>query len=171
MAKTATSDAKRSRVRTDMPVSAVVAINLYLARYLIHLYRAFNGDMAEAIVLAEIAHHNVSGLLAGAGGLAALHDAVVSGRIERRDYLPTNAFSIAQATGIPRQTVRRKIEALKAKGWLALEHGGLVVTSVPYEHFREFNRVNIADFLETAPILLGFFREPGDRPRQQESPR
>jgi predicted ArsR family transcriptional regulator len=37
---------------------------------------------------------------------------------ERMKHLePTNAFSISQATGIPRETVRRKIDKLQQKGW------------------------------------------------------
>ena len=40
---------------------------------------------------------------------------------------------------------------------------GLVVTGAPFEHFRDFNRVNIADFLETAQALLGFLSEPAGR--------
>lgn len=31
---------------------------------------------------------------------------------------PTNASSIAQATGVPRESVRRKLLAMQAKGWV-----------------------------------------------------
>ena len=56
--------------------SAMLAVNLYLTRYLLRLYQAFDGDLSEAMVLGEIAHHNVSGMLAEVGGLSQLHEAV-----------------------------------------------------------------------------------------------
>jgi hypothetical protein len=37
---------------------------------------------------------------------------------------PTNASSIAQASGIPRETVRRKLNALYARGWIERGAGG-----------------------------------------------
>jgi len=162
MTKSAAGRATPFPGRREAHASAVLAVNLYLTRYLGRLSKAFAGDVSEAIVLGEIAHHNVSGVLAEIGGLPKLHEAVASGRINRHAYLPTNAFSIAQATGIPRQTVRRKIASLTKRGWLRATPGGLVVTAAPYEHFRDFNRANIADFLATAQTLLGFLSEPAN---------
>ena len=131
MTKSAAGRATPFPGRREAHASAVLAVNLYLTRYLGRLSKAFAGDVSEAIVLGEIAHHNVSGVLAEIGRLPKLHEAVASGRINRHAYLPTNAFSIAQATGIPRQTVRRKIASLTKRGWLRATPGGLVVTAAP----------------------------------------
>ena len=163
MRKSTAGREKPSPGRSEVQASAMLAVNLYLTRYLGRLHQAFDGDLSEAMVLGEIAHHNVSGMLADVGGLTHLREAVASGRLDRRAYLPTNAFSIAQVTGIPRQTVRRKVASLIKRGWLRATPAGLVVTGAPFEHFRDFNRVNIADFLETAQALLGFLSEPAGR--------
>ncbi|HBG99592.1 MAG: helix-turn-helix domain-containing protein [Rhodobacteraceae bacterium] len=37
---------------------------------------------------------------------------------------PTNAASIAEASGIPRETVRRKLNALHARGWIERDAAG-----------------------------------------------
>lgn len=163
MSKSPAGRTGSSHERRRPHASATLAVNLYLTRYVLRLYQAFDGDLAEAVVLGEIAHHNVSAVLAEVGGLSDLQEAMASGRINRRAYLPTNAFSIAQATGIPRQTVRRKIASLVKRGWLHATPAGVVVTAAPYDHFEEFNRVNVADFLETAQTLLGFLNDPAGR--------
>jgi hypothetical protein len=91
---------------------ALLTVNAFIVRHLVRLYAAFDGDLLAAIVLGEVAHRNLSsymanGRKAGTGGTKAARRVP-----ERGDYLPTNAFSIAEATGIPRQTVRRKVSAL-----------------------------------------------------------
>jgi hypothetical protein len=133
---------------------ALLTVNMFIVRHLIRVYHAFDGDLLEAIVLGEVAHHNVSPYL------AALNDARRDGAASMPQpdptaYLPTNAFSIAQATGIPRQTVRRKVKRLVARGWLLESKTGLVVSPAPSEHFREFNRELAADVMSTLDTVLG----------------
>lgn len=141
--------------------TAIVSVNLYLTRYLVGLYRMFDGDLVEAIVLGEIAHHNLSGLLNTIGGVTGFHASLRAGRPpDRSAYLPTNAFSIAQATGIPRQTVRRKVASLTKRGWLTTTpDGGLLATDRPFHHFAQFNAANVDDFLDTADELSRLLRK------------
>ena len=47
-----------------------------------------------------------------------LEDAL-SGRLESYPSLRTNVRSIADSTGVPRETVRRKVAALVESGWVA----------------------------------------------------
>jgi hypothetical protein len=136
-----------------LPLDALLTVNMFIVRHLIRIYHAFDGDLLEAIVLGEVAHHNVSQYL------AALNEARRKGaasppRPDSGAYLPTNAFSIAQSTGIPRQTVRRKVKALVARGWLLETKAGLVVSPAPFEHFREFNRELAVDVLSTLNTVL-----------------
>ena len=49
---------------------------------------------------------------------------------------PCNAYSIAAATGLPRETVRRKIGRLIELGWICREDNGhLYITEVALEQF------------------------------------
>ena len=59
-----------------------------------------------------------------------------------------NAFSISASTGIPRETVRRKIQWLEEQGWVEKNaKGHLSITPLPAEAFREFNQEMVAEFL------------------------
>lgn len=133
--------------------NAFLAVNMFVVRHLVRLYRAFDGDLLEAIVLGEVAHHNLSAYLAQV--VEARPSGAAAPRLpQRSDYLPTNAFSIAQATGIPRQTVRRKVKSLVERGWLLQDRAGLIVSPVPLEHFRTLNTELAADVVATLNTVL-----------------
>jgi hypothetical protein len=137
-----------------LPLDALLTVNMFIVRHLIRVYHAFDGDLLEAIVLGEVAHHNVSSYLA-ATAEARRKGAESMVRVPPpADYLPTNAFSIAQSTGIPRQTVRRKVKNLVARGWLLETKAGLIVSHAPFEHFRDFNQELATDVLSTLNTVL-----------------
>ena len=143
-----------------LTMDAFLAVNLFIVRHLVRLYRAFDGDLLAAIVLGEVAHHNLSAYMARAREAHRAAGGTQPQIPQRSDYLPTNAFSIAQATGIPRQTVRRKVEMLVARGWLVQEEQGLIVSPVPFEHFRTFNQELAADVVSTLNTVVHLTRPP-----------
>ena len=49
-------------------------------------------------------------------------DAVLSGQVETYPSLSTNVRSVADSTGIPKESVRRKVQALVEAGWI-VRHG------------------------------------------------
>lgn len=55
-------------------------------------------------------------------------DDVLSGKVTEYPSLYTNARSIADSTGIPRETVRRKVAALVAIGWVTRRGDDLGLT-------------------------------------------
>lgn len=118
-----------------------------------NLYRQFDGDMVQIIVLGEISLHNVSQFFRKSGADAPeklLDD------MERRGQLmsPCNALSISQATGIPRETVRRKVAQLIEKGWLYRdERKRLVVRQGVNAGFTKRNAEAARDILELAAKL------------------
>jgi len=143
-----------------LPPDAFMAVNMFIVRHLVRLYAAFDGDLLEAIVLGEVAHHNLSAYLGRTQDSRRTAQALPHVP-NRSDYLPTNAFSIAQATGIPRQTVRRKVKSLVARGWLLQQKNGLIVSPVPLEHFRVFNAELVADVTSTLNTVLRLVHQPG----------
>ncbi len=107
-----------------------LCMNDHYLRHLVQLYRLFEGDLVQAMVLGEVAHHNLSTLRTDDPSLAELSDRLQEPGTFRASLIPTNAFSIAQATGIPRETVRRKVAALVKKGWLVQDaDANLIATS------------------------------------------
>jgi hypothetical protein len=85
------------------------------ARLLVTLRRDFDGDLDAMLVLLTLSlgtdREDWAEVLLG-------------------DYEPsvhvrlTNTQSIAQASGIPRETVRRKLETMQARGWIERDERG-----------------------------------------------
>lgn len=77
----------------------------FLADHLADISRVFGGDLQQALILVV---------------LGRMHPVAVVGS-RRRDVHPPppmTASQLAETTAIPRQTVRRKLLAMKALGWL-----------------------------------------------------
>ena len=76
------------------------------------MYQAYDGDLTLCLVLGEIASRNTERCYAERRGS---RPASCNGQ---RQYLPCNALSISDVTGIPRETVRRKLAKLVDLGWI-----------------------------------------------------
>lgn len=83
----------------------------FLVEHLTDASRVFAGDLQQMLVLALIGQvqiHAARRAVAAGEDPSALPDERVS----------INASRIADVTGIPRETVRRKLAALERKGWI-----------------------------------------------------
>jgi hypothetical protein len=143
------------------------ALGLFGIWYLSRVRQEFDGDMTEAQVLGEIAHHNISAMLT-AGRRASNPHARAFCLSPEEGLLPCNAHSVALACGLPRETVRRKVAALVERGWLRRSgRGDLFVTDVPVDRFEEFNYEFARKILETHDWLVSILKgpeEPAGRP-------
>ncbi len=133
-------------------------INEFIVWHLSRLRARFDGDLDCALILGEIGHFNVQKILSRTRTPdAAIHEALHQARglkhyseVPDVDELlkPCNALSISASTGIPRETVRRKIQWLEKQGWIEKNSKGqLSITPVPVEAFREFNQEMLDEFL------------------------
>ncbi len=92
-----------------------------LIAFLTRLRAAFKGDLDAALIMAVV-------------GSAALPRGRIPENLsfkafrmlDRRDafYTPLNTFSIAQITGIPRETARRKLKQMAQRGWIRRDAKG-----------------------------------------------
>jgi hypothetical protein len=91
------------------------AYRMAFARLLVTLRRDFDGDLDAMLVLLTLSlgtdRENWSEVLLG--------DFEPSEQVRL-----TNTQSIAQASGIPRETVRRKLETMRARGWIERDGKG-----------------------------------------------
>jgi hypothetical protein len=128
---------------------------MMFVRHLLGVYSGFGGDVVAAIVLGEVAHHNLSAMMSGARTPRELSEALrATVGAPQPAMLPTNVFSIAQSTGIPRETVRRKVESLTRRGWLVKDRAGnLFVTAEAGASFSAFHVERMVDLLETARAI------------------
>lgn len=127
-------------------------VGLFMMEHLRRVNREFRGDFALAIVLGEIAHHNARHLMREVIPRSGKSAARFAKDGSFRDhYRRCNALSVAEASGIPRETVRRKVAKLEAMGLVERdESGGLAMTRKVGRHYREFDRTTLEDLLELA---------------------
>jgi hypothetical protein len=132
-------------------------ISLTLSQFTVPLlsriYAAFDGDMVSALVMGEIAHRNVESWLANhQNPEAPLYDP----DRERRERVlrPCNALSIAEACGLPRETVRRKVVQLIERGFIYRSPEGYLFLAVDVgDHFEDMTAEIIENLLRTATAL------------------
>ncbi|MBE0583924.1 MAG: hypothetical protein IH612_09165 [Desulfofustis sp.] len=125
-----------------------IIINDYLLKYLNSLYAEFNGDLVMAIVLGELAHHNISGLYLDQAAMRSIASKHVQFDDIKHQLRPGNPFSISEATGIPRETVRRKFTDLVKEGMVEkIKPKSYVITARVSERF--IHSFNLQLFEET----------------------
>lgn len=124
----------------------------FLLPYLLRIHQEFDGDLTMVIILGEIAHHNVSGHFGPRGMCRKITDDFESKPSFRQELPACNAFSLAAATGLPRETVRRKIVELEKKGWIERSKDRSVrITPMVTGHFQsDFNFKMMIQLLATA---------------------
>lgn len=89
----------------------------FMTGHLIRCSRRFGGDLDEMLILAII----------GQVHLRAELDVAADGRVSRRSEpseVAISASRIADVTGIPRATARRKLAKLQKRGWAEQLHDG-----------------------------------------------
>jgi hypothetical protein len=150
------ADAPASRPDPSrLDLASEFLVNQYAIRHLLRMYQAFEGDLLACIVLGEVSHHSFSGVERYLREHPAATAEEVLANMKATDLLPTNAYSIAQSTGIPRQTVRRKVEYLVRKGWLRTDaKANLFVVPGLSRAFDKFTSEHMADFVDTARLVL-----------------
>jgi len=125
---------------------------LFMIDYLRRLNREFENDLVAAIVLGEIAQHSVRDLMKRdlpRSGKASLEFATPE-RV-RAGLKRCNALSVAESSGIPRETVRRKIDKLVKRGLISKDgNGGLALVPGIGAQFRSFDRQTTLDLVALA---------------------
>lgn len=128
-----------------------VALSGFTVPLLSRIYHAFDGDVVQAIVLGEIAHRNVESWLANQ---ANPEDPLYDTAQHQASMRPCNSLSIAEASGIPRETVRRKVVALLERGGIYKDaQGYLYLAPNVGDHYEYMTAELVESLLETARSL------------------
>jgi hypothetical protein len=154
----------KDRLR-DHHFEVTFVLGRFFTEHFIRVYKAFDGDLTAAIVLGTIGQHNFRRYYDELGKDApeGWHQLVTRGA--HLEYArPCNAMSVSESTGIPRETVRRKIRQLIARGWVRKEGPDeLYVTREPAKHFAEFNLETLEHFYDAAQKVLGMVEKRSRR--------
>lgn len=123
---------------------ALLFLSLFVHRYLATIYGDLSLDLVSLSLLDEIARHNLDPF-AHTGGFP--RDAE-----EMKMMRGCNAFSLSEATGVPRETVRRKVKQLVELGWIEPHNRkGLFITDRWIDRISRNEAAGIlSDFRETA---------------------
>jgi DNA-binding transcriptional ArsR family regulator len=123
------------------------ALNAHYLQHLLRIYKQFDGDIELCIVLGEIAHYSAGLVFPDKKSRELTNDRV------HRLLRGCNAHSISLSSGLPRETVRRKIKKLIEMGYVESREGHqLLITQLPKEELGEFSK-------ETFNIFLSFIDE------------
>ena len=133
------------------PLAATVLMTEFFMQYLRNLHRVFGGDLTLALVLGEIGQANTRRFVQSMhpDGLPVW---MMDGDVGSADLRGCNGLSVSMASGVARETVRRKIAELHSRGWIEPHpEGGWVATTKASEQFTpEFNRDSCRLLLQTA---------------------
>ncbi|NHA14035.1 MarR family transcriptional regulator [Thioalkalivibrio sp. XN279] len=91
----------------------------HFTELLIALRREFNGDLDRMLVLGVIGMRTLPPQRVAGRSFAEFQ----AGQLAQQPR-PINVQSIAETTGIPRETVRRKVAELQAAGWIERRDDG-----------------------------------------------
>lgn len=156
-----------TKARKERSLEISYLMGRFLGEHLVRVYHLFEGDLSAAIVFATVAQHNVQRFY---DEIARDSDAGFDELVESSQHLPhmrhCNALSVSAATGVPRETVRRKVRTLEAKGWLRVgDRGELVIAPRISKQFTSFDRESSRQFEKYARQVLKLIDEPGQRTR------
>lgn len=133
---------------TPLTSDRLIAFHLggVMTKALRELYKTFNGDLVMALVLGELGQY-----VAGP-----LHDSPSTKRSSKIRSI--NAYSISIASGIPRETVRRKLDKLLERGWVVETPDGKLGLNLEHDPplaalFSDYNRQMLKDMRETIERL------------------
>ncbi|MCA3181087.1 MAG: helix-turn-helix domain-containing protein [Burkholderiaceae bacterium] len=116
--------------------------------------RQFGGDYERLILWGVVAHLNVAHLMPPGSLPSSVLDphGLVPGASER--LRPVRTSDLAQITGIPRETVRRKLGALERDGWIRQDDAGWFLDVERLDpSVRAFTLQSIRNFLQAARTM------------------
>lgn len=127
----------------NIPVNGFLfSLNSHYLKHLLRIYKQFDGDIELCMVLGEIAHYSAG---------------MVFPDKESRDVCANeilgmlrgcNAHSISLSSGIPRETVRRKIKKLMKMGYVNIDDKNhIFLTLIPSDELTNFSKETLKNFL------------------------
>lgn len=128
-------------------------VNRHLIEHMRRIAKDLDMDFELAYLYGVLAHLNIAPLLVPGGAPRNLLDEIT--RNTESGFFPMRLTDVAQVSGLPRETVRRKLEQLQTRGKAERTPEGLwkiTLTGID-EHTRQFTKETIKRFLKTAGEL------------------
>ena len=140
------------RIDAGFSVLAFI-VNRHLIEHMRRIAMALDMDFELAYLYGVLAHLNVAPLIVPGEAPRNLLDEITRGA--HPDLVAQRLTDVAQVSGLPRETVRRKLEQLQTRGKAERTPEGLwkITFSGVDAHTRHFTKETIQRFLKTASEL------------------
>jgi hypothetical protein len=102
------SEARENTFKSNYIEFQYVFVN-FITEHLIDCSKVFAGDLQKVLILAIIGQATLN---------MAQRNGDAQGQVPQESAGPITASSLADITGIPRETVRRKLHEIAADGWI-----------------------------------------------------
>jgi hypothetical protein len=127
--------------------------NRHLIEHMIRVQRELDIDYDTMLIWGVLAHLNVAHMLPP-GRTKSLLEIDNEHRDPNTGMRPLRLRDLEQVTGLPRETVRRKLGKLQARGYiLQMDNGWMINRDAIDPKMREFTRITILRLLETAKTI------------------
>lgn len=138
-------------------------LSRFMVPYMRSIYREFDGDVLLNIVIGEIGTRNLGQFYEASRDSETFESRLEDVNEHQQVLRPCNALSISDATGIPRETVRRKVNLLIERGWVCQnQRGHLYLTPDVAHHFQSFLFELIEEYLSVADELSAMLKVTKD---------
>jgi hypothetical protein len=125
--------------------------NIWFGAVLTECRRYFEGDLDQALIVAVIGTRTL--FPARLEGIS--YDDFLRGLRNDAPMLPINVQSVAESTGIPRESVRRKVAHLIDRGWIEKQDDGyLFITERAITELSPITQITLAYFEEMKRKLV-----------------
>lgn len=133
--------------------SVAFTANRHLIEHMVRTRRELDIDYDTLVVWGILAHLNVAHMIpsAMASSLIEVDGIVKSPETEMR---PLRLRDLEQVTGLPRETIRRKLGKLKSRGYiLQTDDGWIINRDAVDQKMREFTRITVLRLLDAAKTI------------------
>jgi hypothetical protein len=128
--------------------------NRHLIEHMIRVRRSLGIDYDTMLIWGVLAHLNVAHMLPP-GKTKSLIEIENEHKNPITGMRPLRLRDLEQVTGLPRETIRRKLSKLEKKSYiLQIESGWIINRDAIGPEMREFTRVTILRFLESARTII-----------------
>jgi hypothetical protein len=141
-------------------------LNRHIVDHMLRCARRFDIDFETLVVWGVLAHQNVAHLMPPGSLPSALLDE--GGRIPAGEANTLRALrlrDLAQITGIPRETVRRKLLVLRDQGWIIENGEGWILNREAVDpELRAFTLESTRRLIAAAQDVVRMLRDAGELP-------
>jgi hypothetical protein len=144
--------------------------NRHLIEHMIRVRRSLGIDYDTMLIWGVLAHLNVAHMLPP-GKTKSLIEIENEHKNPITGMRPLRLRDLEQVTRLPRETIRRKLSKLQKKSYiLQIESGWIINRDAIGPEMREFTRVTILRFLESARTIIALLDASPVEPSRKETP-